>query len=138
MRKPLLAAMLLCVTTPALAGTNLDCPAPALLPQLDSAYHECNHGFQNGSCDRFVDLLRQLLPRFDCQRSFDTSPVPALWLADSAAMEDYVHLLSRLKIPAAKTLFGSTEFREILDGALAEEYGPLSLKAGRQQKGSTR
>jgi hypothetical protein len=76
------------------------------------------------------------MPRFDCQRSFDTSPVPALWLADSAAMEDYVHLLSRLNTPAAKTLFGSAAFREILGGSLAEEYAPLSLKAERQQKGS--
>jgi hypothetical protein len=117
-----IAAMLLSVMTPALAGTNVECPAPALLPQLDATYHECNHGFQNGSCDRFVDLFRLLLPRFDCQRSFDTSPVPALWLADNAAMEDYIHLLSRLNTPAAKTLFGSAAFRDILDGALAEEY----------------
>jgi hypothetical protein len=136
MIKPLLVGMLLSVTTPALAGANLECPAPTLLPPLDANYHECNRGFQNGSCDKFVDLFQQLLPRFDCQRSFDTGPVPALWLADSAAMEDYVHLLSRLKTPKAKALFGSAAFREILDGALAEEYVPLSLKAQRNQKGA--
>jgi hypothetical protein len=129
MVKPLLLVMFLSVMTPALGGANLECPAPALLPQLDANYHECHRGFQNGSCDKFVDLFRRLLPRSDCQRSFDTGPVPALWLADSAAMEDYVHLLSRLNTPKAKALFGSAAFREILNGALAEEYVPLSLKA---------
>jgi hypothetical protein len=55
-------------------------------------------------------------------------------LANSAALEDYVHLLSHLNIPTAKHLFANSEFRAILDGALAEEYVPLSLKAERYQK----
>jgi hypothetical protein len=80
-----------------------------------------------------VKVFQQLVPKFDCQRSFDDAPVPALWLADDAALEDYVHLLSRLKTPPAKALFGSAAFRAVLDGALAEEYGPLSHKSEQKQ-----
>jgi hypothetical protein len=59
-----------------------------------------------------------------------------VWLANDAALEDYVKLLSEMDDPAARRLFGSEAFREILDGALAEDYGDLSrrveaeLKAG--------
>lgn len=77
----------------------------------------------------FVSLLRKVLPEYDCQRPFDRGYiVPALWLADAAA-EDYVRLLSRLDFPEARHLFASKEFREALDGALAEEFGPLSRRA---------
>ena len=127
-------ALLVALAHPAWAGVNLECPATVLVPQLDASYHQCSHKFENGSCEKFVRVFRQLIPRFDCQRTYDTSPVPALWLADSAAVEDYVHLLSHLHIPTARALFASSEFRAVLDGALAEEYVPLSLKAERIQK----
>jgi len=52
-----------------------------------------------------------------------------LWLADDAALQDYVYLLSRLNTPAARALFGSAEFRTILGGPLAEEYLRPSLRA---------
>lgn len=116
---------------PAHAEANAECPARQLLPELDANYHECNHGFETGSCLKFIHTFERLLPKFDCQRSFDTSPVPAVWLAGDAALEDYVHLLSRLKEPGAQELFASTAFRAILDGALAEQYLPLSRKAER-------
>ena len=116
---------------PAAHAANVTCPASRLLPELDASYHECSHGFQNRSCERFVQALAQLFPKFDCQRSFDNEPVPALWLANSAASEDYVHLLSQLKRPEARKLFASPEFRSVLDGAMAEKYVPLSLKAER-------
>jgi hypothetical protein len=132
--KTIAFALPLALTNPEWTGVNVECPATAPVPQLDVNYHECGHGFKNGSCEKFVEVFKQLLPRFDCQRSFDTSPVPALWLANSAAVEDYVHLLSHLNIPTAKHLFASSEFSAILDGALAEEYVPLSLKAERYQK----
>lgn len=127
---------------------NMNCPAQKLLPVLDAAYHECNKGFVNGSCERFVQTFRQLLPEYDCQRSFDAIPtqnfiVPAIWLAGDGALEDYVHLLSRMSsgkdrtftdewfrkdIAEAKKLFASKEFQEILDGHLSEEYGPLAKR----------
>jgi hypothetical protein len=108
------------------------CPAPKLLAEFDSAFHECSHGMQNGSCKRFVEIFRQLIPKYDCRRSFDTSPVPAAWLASSAALEDYVRLLSTLHDAAARKLFSSAEFREILDGALAEDYMELSRKVEKE------
>ena len=112
-------------------AANVACPAGRLLPGFDASYHECSNGFQNGSCGKFVQTFTQLLPKFDCQRSFDTAPVPAIWLANDAAFEDYVRLLSKLKQPDARRLFASPEFRAVLDGATAEEYVPLSLKAER-------
>lgn len=120
--------------TSAADSANIACPANKVLPELDANYHECSHGFENGSCQRFVQLLKTLLPKFDCQRSFDTSPVPAVWLANDAAFEDYVNLLSRLKDKDAKQLFASAAFRDTLDGAMAEEYGPLSRKAEKELK----
>jgi hypothetical protein len=117
-------------------AANVTCPASKLLPDLDANYHECSHGFQNGSCNKFVQIIAQLLPKFDCQRPFDIASVPALWIGNSAAFEDYVHLLSRLKNPEAIKLFSSAQFRAVLDGAMAEEYVPLSLKAERALRGA--
>jgi hypothetical protein len=112
---------------------NITCPARDLLPKLDLAYHRCNNGHSE-SCGPFVSLFRQALPEYDCHREFDQDyVVPVLWLAD-AAEEDYIRLLSRLQLPAARQLFASPEFREVLDGSLAEEYGPLSRKADKKLK----
>jgi hypothetical protein len=112
---------------------NVTCPAKELLPKLDLAYHRCNNA-RRDSCESFVTLFRQALPEYDCQRDFDQNyVVPAVWLAD-AANEDYIRLLSRLKLPSAMRLFASPEFREVLDGDLAEEYGPLSRKAEKRLK----
>lgn len=110
---------------------NVTCPAKEILPKLDLAYHRCHNGRQD-SCAEFVALFTKVLPEYDCQRSFDRGYiVPALWLAD-AADEDYIRLLSRLTLPEAKKLFASETFRDVLDGALAEEFGPLSRQIERQ------
>jgi hypothetical protein len=131
---------------------NVTCPASALLPSLDTAYHECNHGWTNRGCERFVQNFQKLLPRYDCQRPFDATPtqnytVPAVWLAGDAAVEDYVDLLWRLASSKdkrfegkpfskatfdARKLFASQEFRDVLDGAVAEEYLPRSRKIERE------
>ncbi len=127
---------------------NVTCPAQKLLPVLDAAYHECNKGFVNGSCERFVETFKQLSPEYDCQRSFDATSeknyiVPAVWLAGDGALEDYIALLARMtsrkdkvfsdkwfrKASAdARQLFGSKAFQRVLDGHMAEEYGPLSKR----------
>lgn len=131
-----LAALVFMLAPFAAGAANVTCPASKLLPELDASYHECSHGFQNGSCQKFVQIFAKLLPKFDCQRPVDTDSVPALWMGNSAASEDYVHLLSRLKNSEAVKLFSSAEFRAVLDGAMAEEYVPLSLKAERVLRGS--
>ena len=94
---------------------------------------------KNASCDLFVEKIDLLFPKYDCQRSFDTAPVPAIWLF-GAASEDYYRLLYHLAIgkkgifdshlfseacEKAKKIFLGDEFEEVLDGAIAEEYLPL-------------
>jgi hypothetical protein len=116
---------------PNMQAFNVTCPAKALLPKLDFQYHRCHIGDEE-SCAQFVSLFRHAIPEYDCQRSFDQDYiVPALWLAD-AATEDYIRLLSHLRSPAARELFASEEFRSVLDGALAEEFGPLSRRAAKR------
>ena len=133
---------------------NVTCPAAKLIPVLDTAYHECNNGYvkKGASCEKFVAVFKQLLPEYDCQRPFDTSPtqkyiVPAIWLAGDGADEDYIRLLWRMAskkgkmyrnqwfrkpVYEAKILFASKEFRHILDGAIAEEYVSRSKKMERE------
>jgi hypothetical protein len=138
---------------------NVKCPTKALAPVLDRAYHECNNGYDiaDGSCQKFVDVYRQLLPEYDCQRPFDAGPkpyiVPAIWLVGDAAMEDYVRLLWRMAsqkdkmfrdkfsngsfskaVSDARVLFASVEFRNTLDGALAEEYVGRTKQIERELK----
>ncbi len=118
---------------------NKICPFNEHYIKFDRAYHECSHGFVNGSCDLFLKELAKLLPEYDCQRSFDKKgTVPAIWLAGGAT-EDFYGLLfkiasgngfysekwftaSRLK---AREICLSSEFRKVLDGHMAEEYFPL-------------
>ena len=126
MRRIALTTAVILASSLASAVQPAKCPTARLLPEFDAAYHECRRGFENSSCKRFVAIFRELLPKYDCRRSFDTEPVPAAWIANSAALEDYVKLLSKLRTSDARTLFGSQAFREILDGALAEAYGDKS------------
>ena len=129
--------------------SNVPCPASKLLPALDAAYHQCSHGFENDSCESFVQTFGQLLPKYDCRRSFDNDAVPAVWLAGDAELDDYVHLLWRLSSSTdkmlaenrfskatndAKKLFSSKEFRNILDGELAEDYMARSEELERKLK----
>ena len=116
--------------------------------EIDQAYHECNNGYvkKGASCDLFVDNFKEILLKYDCKRSFDTAPVPALWLF-GAAYEDYIDLIYELsKRPAnkerrdwfdagkrAKEIFLSGEFRSVLDGHMAEEYFPLIEQLEKEQ-----
>lgn len=120
---------------------NSSCPYPEIYIEIDQAYHECVNGYvkNNASCDLFLDKINLLFPRHDCKRSFDTAPVPAIWLF-GAASDDYCRLLYHLAIgkkgkfdshwysnasEKAKKIFLSEEFKSVLDGAIAEEYFPL-------------
>jgi len=123
---------------------NGQCPIPEIYIDTDRSYHECANGHvkKGASCDLFLEKLEQILPRYDCKRSFDTGPVPAIWLF-GAASEDYIRLLYELasgsnpmysdnwfadESARAKAIFLSEEFRAVLDGAMAEEYYPLIKK----------
>ncbi|SRR5258705_9091810 len=105
---------------------NVMCPAKKLLPELKAAYRGCRAGAES-DCTRFVRVLRDLLPVYDCQRPFDATPttnyiVPAIWLAGDEEAERYFQLLSELPSRDAAQLFGSNQFRAALDGYLAEQF----------------
>ncbi len=88
-----------------------------------------------------MQTFKKLLPTYDCHRSIDIDSVPAVWLCEGqraddkhGELEDYVELLSQLKTQGSDGLFGSEEFRQILDGALAEDYYDKSVKVERKMK----
>ena len=136
-----LVSMLLFVSSSIAVAKAEQCPFPDIYIEFDRSYHQCINGqVRKGvSCDRFVENIEKLFPRYDCKRSFDTAPVPAIWLFD-VAMEDYIKLLYELASSKNKTfdgqwftkektkaraIFLSPEFRAVLDGHMAEEYYPL-------------
>ena len=80
---------------------NITCPAKQLQPELDAAYHDCSNDLGGSvKCERFVEIYRKLLPKYDCQYTDDNGidwHVPALFMARSpGAVEDYTRLLWRL------------------------------------------
>jgi hypothetical protein len=136
-----LVSILLFVSSSIAVAKDEQCPFPDIYIEFDRSYHQCINGQvrKGESCDRFVENIVKLFPRYDCKRSFDTAPVPAIWLFD-AAMEDYIKLLYELASSKNKTfdgqwfekektkaraIFLSPEFRAVLDGHMAEEYYPL-------------
>ncbi len=131
----LIIAMIICQ---GLEAATKECPFPDKYIVVDQFYHDCNNG-RLESCDYFLDELVQLFPRYDCQRNYDTSPVPAIWLY-GAAMEDYFKLLYHLASRTdgmfgvdklaearyrAREIFLSDNFKSVLDGYIASEYFPL-------------
>ncbi len=127
------------------ADAESACPFHERFFSFDGSYHACANGHIDGSCARFLGEFRSLIPTYDCRRSFDTGPVPALWLAE-AALEDYVRLAFKLAkredsfsnpeyvsvAREARALVVSKEFRSVLDGSLAEEYLPVSESLARE------
>jgi hypothetical protein len=131
------------------SSANISCPANNVAPQLDAAYHACSNGYIDGSCQRFLQAFNVLTGRYDCQRSFDTAPVPAVWLSPEGALDDYVRLVFQIATKPqfkdklyhgvqqeAHEFFTSKEFHGILDGALAEDYLPKSRALAKKLKGS--
>lgn len=142
----LISLDVLAVEAPAdMTQFNIACPAKIVAPVLGHAYHECKNGYNvEKSCATFLLSVRQLIPEYDCQRSFDATPtknyiVPAIWLVGDAEMESYVSLLAliasgkdkifskpdfKVTTRNARELFLSKEFRNVLDGGMAEDYLP--------------
>ena len=69
-------------------AANQTCPSQELCPKFIATINSCSANHKSKSCDDFVNTFRKLTPRFDCQRSFDTNPVPAVWLCDEGADGD--------------------------------------------------
>ena len=144
MKNAFMAACWLSIFCSGVYAENDRCPFPEIYVETDRSYHECANGYvkKGTSCELFIKTLEQILPRYDCKRSFDTSPVPAIWLF-GAASKDYIELLYELASGAdpmyssnwfadvsasARVIFLSEEFRAVLDGTMAEEYYPLIEK----------
>ncbi len=115
------------------------CPADTLCPKFKDSLSKCAKARKGKACDEFVDTFLKLTPRFDCKRSFDTAPVPAVWLCDEGEVsfpkphERAVELLSKLKGNKAREFFGSPELRSTLDGHLSEEFRVKSERAGKRK-----
>jgi hypothetical protein len=116
------------------------CPSEKLCPEFIELTQKCEKDLKSESCEEFTELFRKLTPSYDCRRSFDTNPVPAIWLCD-ANVPDYpkphekgLALLAKLRSKKARKFFGSAELRSTLDGALAEEYLKKSRAAGKRTK----
>ena len=112
---------------PTMKEFNKKCPAPELCKEMSRSMDGCQSG-KKDACSEFVNSYRKLLPEYDCQRSFDSTPtenytVPAIWLCEDTH-EKFLDFLSKMKAPNSVKLFGSQELRDTLDGHLAEEYAP--------------
>lgn len=126
----LAGAVILAVLIADAASASMTCPVPTVLPILERSYDTCRRSGRG--CGLFLEAFVELIPRYDCQRSFDTSPVPAIWLAGDRQLERYVSLVAHLRTRSARRLFGSAEFRSVLDGDLAEQFSDQSRAAERR------
>jgi hypothetical protein len=103
-----------------------ECPARPLCPALVKFMHQCRSAPRSKSCDAMIDAAEQLTPRYQCRRSVDFEPVPAIWVCDELTatnvLGDTMHLLKRLKAAKARQFYRSGNFRGVLDGAFLEEY----------------
>lgn len=126
------------VTVSVFAEEPVKCPVDQVCPKLKESFAKCEKNKKSKSCDEFVDAYAKLVPHYDCKRSFDTGPVPAIWVCDEMNRGSYptleekaAKLLSELKSKKGRAFFGSPEFRSTLDGELAEEYMRKSEKVGK-------
>jgi len=121
---------------------NVECPAKRLCPDLEKYYQTCSRTHASEECDTFVKIFRQLVPKYDCQRSFDHTPtkdytVPAVWVCkeilaargERPIFVESIKLLQELRSNDARSFFASADFRSVLDGELAETYIGPSVRA---------
>jgi hypothetical protein len=118
---------------------NVTCPAGELCPLLELSFDSCKSSKKEQVCSIFVEIFKNLVDDYDCQRPFDNTPtknyiVPAVWLCGSSELWDYVELLSNLEYPDAQDFFASSEFRSILDGALGQRFREQSRKTEKMLK----
>ena len=129
------ALLILLITNLSYAKATETCPTKELCPLYSETLDKCEKNNKSKSCSDFIDLYKKLVPKYDCKRSFDKEPVPAIWLCDEGTyastgpFERGVALLAKLKSKKARIFFGSPELRSTLDGDVAEEYRKKSLKA---------
>lgn len=109
-----------------------ECPAPKVCSDMDRQLQACIKEKKKAECVKFVTSYKSALGKFNCKRSFDTQAVPAIWLCDGH--EFFTDELSKMKTDYAKRVYGSAEFRETLDGGIAEAHREESEKVGKSLK----
>jgi hypothetical protein len=118
------------------------CGDHALCTTLRDSQKKCDETKSEADCSVFVQTFKQLAHKTDCKRSFDTSPVPSVWICDEDKEEtSYPKLfersagtLSDLKFRRAQEFYASEEFRSTLDGAVAEIHDEASMKLSAKLK----
>lgn len=116
------------------------CPSKEIFGKLRKAYADAKSSPKDKEkVTQFVNLIKVILPKYDCRRDFDNDPVPAWYLCGEKGTKEvcghsdvwnWFTFLAKSKMKTAKQLFGSKEFRSTLDGETAEEFYDASLKAG--------
>ncbi len=111
-----------------------NCPAASLCESLHQQYLLASKGDKQATKE-FLVLFMKLVPKYDCMRSFDTAPVPAIWLCgDDIQFEAYCQFVADSEDRDLKRFFASPEFRSVLDGAVAEFYYKRSEEAEQKLK----
>jgi hypothetical protein len=137
-----LTLMFLCVNcyatevSDSITQFNAKCPAQKLGPIIDNYYHECHSGMiknEYNSCEKFIEVFKELMPEYDCARPIDLSGdkkyiVPAIWLLGDGKFSDYHTLIHDLVFKKmysglaytkarkdATALFYSKTFKKVLD-----------------------
>jgi hypothetical protein len=122
--------------------SNKSCPELVLCPKIIKLEKECSENYEEDYCTEFVETYKKLTTRSTCMRSFDTSPVPAIWVCGKE--NEYPSVFSHsnvllemlsLKFSIAKKFFESNQFRDILSGESAEAYTNRSLALENELKG---
>ena len=96
------------------------CPVEDHLSSIRQSYLACQESPQSAACTDFSKQITNVLPTYECYRSFDTTPVPAAWLLDDQEWEAYVALVKANQSTWARNLYASPMFKASLDGFLAE------------------
>jgi hypothetical protein len=101
---------------------------------LFESYDLCNNKKTKTACKSFISIFSKSLQKtVDCINTCSPEPfkMSITQNCDTLDTSDYPkiterssHLLSKLKFKSAVDLFLSTDFYEILDGALAEDLKP--------------
>lgn len=129
-------------TTPTAKSEPENCPKPEMFIKINEAYGAClkDPGNENKALV-FVHLLKKAMYKYNCPGRYQPEPVPAWWLcgkrmyvdtSSEQSPEYWFDLLSKLKFPEAKKLFGGKLFRSTLSGYYAEMYLVKSEKVEKE------
>jgi hypothetical protein len=121
------------------------CEERKLCPELEDSFSKCKYDEKEEECRRFIDTFRKLSGTTTCKRSFDTRPVPSVWVCDEGksypgTFTNAASFLDELivKYGFALNFYSSDEFRSNLDGETAEAYRAKSEAISLFSKGTNK